>query len=58
MKHVVVTVFILLAAMSCYLLGYVNSAMSLIVLGCVLEAWFWIRALRSEPKQAKPVPLT
>ncbi len=57
MKNVVLTACILMVAMSCYLLGYVHSAMSLIVAGCVLEAWFWIRAMRSDPKPANPAPL-
>lgn len=47
MKHVVVTLLILLIAMSCYLLGLFKSAMSLVFAGCVFEAWFWVRALRS-----------
>ena len=54
MKRYLLTALILVAAVCSYVVGFENSAFTFIVLGCALELWFWVRALRSSEKQ-KPV---
>jgi len=50
MKHVILTVLLLLAAMGCYIAGYELNAFALLAAGGALELWFWVRALRSGSK--------
>ena len=40
------TVLILAAAICSYAVGMENGAFAFIALGCALESWFWVRALR------------
>jgi hypothetical protein len=46
MPRVLLTVLVLLAAMASYLAGAQGASVALLVLGGVLETWFWVRAWR------------
>jgi purine-cytosine permease-like protein len=46
MPRVLFTLLILLAAMASYLAGAQGASLALLLLGGVLEGWFWVRAWR------------
>lgn len=46
-----VTAAIILAALGCYALGFALGGTVLLVVGGVLELWFWVRLLRG-PRRA------
>ena len=47
MKHHLLTVAILLAAVMLYVMGMGERGSLLLLVGAVLELWFWVRAIRS-----------
>ncbi len=52
MKHHLFTLLILVAALAAYFDGFKASAGTFLVLGGMLELWFWLRAA-SKPEQPK-----
>ena len=49
MKHHLITVAILLAALMCYGLGYSRLGLAAVVAGGALELWFWVRLFSRRP---------
>lgn len=53
MKRHVLTLLILAAAVGAYVVGFKASAGAFLVLGGILELWFWLRAAsKSEQPRA------
>ncbi len=49
MKHLAITVAVLLLALVSYGAGMERSSSLLVALGAAFEALFWVRALRKKP---------
>ena len=53
MKYHVLTVAVLLASLALYAVGMQAGGLLLMLLGAVLELWFWVRVLRAR-RHARP----
>jgi predicted exporter len=51
-KHHLLTSVILLAALTCYLLGFAGFSVVGFAAGALTEFWFWARLVRGRPTQA------
>lgn len=49
MKHHLITVTILLVALTCYLAGYSGAGNLAFFIGAIFETWFWIRLFIKPP---------
>lgn len=49
MKHHLITVTILLVALTCYLAGYSGAGKIAFIVGAIFETWFWIRLIIKPP---------
>lgn len=49
MRHHLLSMLILLAAIALYAIGMSGGGAVLLAAGVVLEMWFWVRALRGRP---------
>jgi hypothetical protein len=56
MKHHLLTMLILLAAIALYAIGMGGGGSALLVAGAILELWFWVRAMRGSRRAASAVP--
>ncbi len=56
MKHHLLTMLILLAAITLYAFGMGGGGSALLAAGAVLELWFWVRAVRGNRRAASTAP--
>jgi hypothetical protein len=52
MKHHLLTMLILLAAIALYAIGMGGGGSALLAAGAVLDLWFWVRAMRGRRRAA------
>jgi hypothetical protein len=52
MPHHVVTALVLLAALTCYFVGFSVRAVAFVVMGGALELWFWLRLFRHKAQRS------
>jgi hypothetical protein len=51
MKRHLLTLLILILALGFYAIGSETSAVGALVIGGILEIWFWVRTLRGAPPE-------
>ncbi len=56
MKHHLLTMLILLAALALYAIGMNGGGSALLAAGAALELWFWVRAMRGSRRGTPVAP--
>jgi hypothetical protein len=54
MKHWMVTLLVLAAALVCYALSWRTSLVAFLIAGVAFELWFWLRGILGEKPSKAP----